>query len=136
MAFDGDFRTFLAASTRVQAHVGSSDGARIHHMRIPEGEADPSIRYQRIATSREHTHGGPTGLPMVRMQVDSYGESAGDAVTTAEAVRKALDGFQGTMGGSGVAVAFGDDEDTRYEDDAQVYRVRQDYLIHYREATT
>lgn len=136
MAFERDFRDFLAASTRVQTHVGSSDAARIRPLRLPNGVTFPAIRFQRITTVRELTHDGPTGKPQVRMQVDSYSDDAGEAVDTAEAVRKTLDGFVGDMGGTKVGVSISDDEDARYEDDHELFRVRQDYLIHHAEATT
>lgn len=136
MAFENDFRAFLAGSARVQTHVGSSNSARIEAMRLPEGISFPALRYQRIDTVREVTQDGPTGLPRIRMQVDSYGLTQGQAFDTADAVRKTLDGFVGQMNGTGVGVALNEDEDARWEEDAEVFRVRQDYMIHYREATT
>lgn len=136
MAFEADFRAFLSSSTRITTHVGSSASARIFPGRVPEGRKHPAIRFQRISTVPLHTQAGPTGKPQVRMQVDSYAKDAAEAVDTAEAIRKTLDGFVGKMNGRGVGVALRDDQDAFFEDDSEVFRVRQDYLINYAEATS
>lgn len=136
MAFDNDLRTFLAASTRVQVHVGSSDAARIEPDVLPEDASYPAIRYSRITTNRQYTQDGPTGKPNALFQIDSFGKTKGASVDTAEAVRKTLDGFKGAMGAAKTDGSFSEDEDTDYDPDSETYRVRQDWRIYHTEATT
>lgn len=137
MAFEADFATFLAGSSRIQTQLGTSaPGSRIQMSVLPQNVTYPAIRYQRISTVRPKTHSGPDGKPTVRMQVDSYAEGAGAAVNLAEAVRKTCEGFKGQMDTVGVDYSFTDDEDAIYEEDADVYRVRTDYMITHREATS
>lgn len=136
MAFEGDFRDFLAGSTRVTAFVGSSHGARIEPLILPEDTDYPAVVYQRISTVRGHTHDGPDGKPVARFQVDSYAKDVDTAFDLAEGVRKLTDGFKGQMGNTGVDMSFNDDEGALFEEEEAVYRVRQDYMIRYAEATT
>lgn len=135
MTLERDFRDFLAASTRVQTHVGSSNAARIFPSVVPEGRSLPALVYQRVTTNRRYSHDGATGMATVRMQVDSYSRDQ-VAFDLSDAVRKTVDAFDGTMDGLRVRAVFGQDEQVTWDADSETYRVRQDYMVTHDEATT
>lgn len=136
MTFEGDLRAFLAGSTRVQAHVGSSDAARIEPSVLPEDTRYPAVRYERISTDRQYTQDGPTGKPNALFQIDSFAKDVDAAFDLSESIRKAMDGFKGPMGAEKVDGTFSDDQDAHYNEDSETYRVRQDWRIYHTEATT
>ncbi len=92
-----------ALVTFVETNVASAGSG--YPLLVPQDADLPAWAYQRIPTSGELlSHGGPTGLVTDRIQITvQAGETTGlsayqNAVTTAEAIRAALDGFQGLMG--------------------------------------
>lgn len=92
-----------ALVTFVQTNV--SGAGKGFPLLVPQDESLPAWAHQRIPTSGELlSHGGKTGLVTDRIQItvqaaETTGKSAyQNAVTTAEAIRAALDGYQGLMG--------------------------------------
>ncbi len=85
----------LLANAGVIAYVGN----RIYPLVIPEGVELPAIAYQRISTPRESTHSGPSGLASPRFQFSCVSGKYSEANGLVNAVRRALDGYKGTMGG-------------------------------------
>jgi len=78
---------------------------RIYPLVIPQDIALPAIAYQRISGGRELAHDGEVGFAEARMQFTCQGDSYNSAKAVRKAVRLALAGFNGVMGGgSGVKV--------------------------------
>lgn len=93
----------LAASAGVAALVS----ARIYPQTIPQDIALPAIAYQRISGVREYSHGGPSQLAHPRFQFTCQAATYAAAKSLANAVRAALSGYRGTMGGAGGVVVGG-----------------------------
>jgi len=105
---------------------------RIYFLHLPQSVTLPATVYQRISTQRHHAFQADADLSRPRMQLDHYSTQYPKAKETAEACRKLLQNFSGTMGGvntvDNVAVIL-TDESEHYEEDTGYYRVRQDYFI-------
>ncbi|MFW6079533.1 MAG: DUF3168 domain-containing protein [Gemmatimonadota bacterium] len=132
MALEASLREHLEADGAVAARVGG----RVYPVLLPPDVTYEAISYRRISAPREHAQTGPSGLVRARIQVDSWATTYGGAKDLAEDVRRALDGFRGTMGTTVTtrvdSTMLEGDRDL-YDEDAEVHRVQHDYLIWYGE---
>jgi len=101
-------------------------------------EGKTSVVFHVISSIRGHTQSGPDDLAMPTLQVNSYGARDYTAEQVSDAVRKALDGFNGTVNGVFISYMALDDEgdlDDFEPGNRRVSRhgVRQDYLVSYTE---
>ena len=85
------------------AGVSALVGNRIYPIEAPQEAALPYLVYQRISGPRVRSHSGPSGLAHPRFQITGAAEAYPALRNVLNAVRVALDGFRGTMGG-GVSV--------------------------------
>lgn len=70
---------------------------------------------------------------MVKISSGLLANSYSDVRSLAEAVRQALDGYKGGLGGeTHVGGIYIEGERDLFEADAEIYRVTMDYLIPYR----
>jgi hypothetical protein len=97
-----------------------------------------SVTYHRITRVGEATMDGPDTFVIPRMQINSYAKTDYLAEQLSDAVRKALNGFSGTV--DGVAIQYIHLEDEGDLDDYEAnnkavsrHGVRQDYEISYQE---
>lgn len=130
MTIEAAMRAHLIADPGVSGLVGQ----RIYPIAMPQGTTLPAITYQRVSTVRIGSKQGPTGMAQPRLQINCWSKSYGDAKALADAVRVALDGYRGLMGGA-VDVwetVVGTDVDL-YEEDLGIYHVAVDVTIWHRE---
>lgn len=85
------------------AGVTAIAGTRGYPLQIPQDAALPAYAYQRISGPREATQEGASGFALARIQIGCQAETYAEAKALKEAIRLAVDGYQGTMGG-GVTV--------------------------------
>ena len=85
----------LTANASVSAIVGT----KVFPGLAPMGTALPIVIYQRTSTDRVHSITGPVGVPVVTIQVTSWGTSYENGKELSRAIRLALDGYSGTSGG-------------------------------------
>lgn len=123
-------RTFLLTNSDLAALVG---GERIYPSVLLQGQRDPSIVFNLVTEITDHVTTGPSGLVMVRMQIDAYAVLPDDADTLARAVKLALDGYSGPMGTVEVQGVFADTARTDYQSEPDLHRTSRDYLIHLEE---
>ena len=101
--------TYLAADTAVAALVGT----RIYAIDdVPQDRvagARPYITHQRISSPKLVTMDGADGLANPRIQLNCVADTYLGAMTLADKVRLALDGYSGAMGSQTVQAAFVDD---------------------------
>jgi hypothetical protein len=137
MSIETELIDFFVSESSVAAIIGNDDSpetCRIYPLRLPQGYILPAISFQRISTDREHViDDGPIGWAWARFQFDMWAETYEEVRPLAEAVRQALDGHNNTMGSIMVAGAFAEGERDLYEEQTEIYRVTQDYLIPYKE---
>ena len=129
MSFIGDFRTVLLGDSGISALVGT----RLYPDLLPQNPTLPALTYTQVSGIRETNLDGPMDLVERRIQIDGWTETALSRETLAEAVRLALNGFQGPLGGSPetgrIYAAFLDNEQSFYEPDTKLFRVSLDFRI-------
>jgi hypothetical protein len=123
-------RTFLLEFSTLAAEIG---GERIHAVVLPQGVTAPSIVYNRISGLGDHSIQAPTGLAQVRMQIDAYAQTQGQADELSRLIKERLDGYSGPMGDVTVQGVFYDTMRDDYQDDVKLYRVSQDFMIVFEE---
>ena len=131
-------RAYLLADPTISTAVG---GTRIYPTVMPQGVKATSIVYNVISEITDHHTQGPSGLVMVRMQIDAYAQTTDAADALARAVKERIDGFSGLMAyGSAspqdsvtVQGVFSETARTGYEPDAELFRSSRDFLIWFAE---
>jgi len=107
MVIEEALYSHLAADGGVSALVGN----RIYPIEAPQQAALPYLVYQRVSGPRVRSHSGPSGLASPRFQITGAAETYPSLRALMNAVRVALDGFRGTMGGGvEVGAAFVENE--------------------------
>jgi hypothetical protein len=128
-----DIRPALREWLLTNSNIAAVVGTRIYPVILGQGATDPSIVYNLISELNDHHMEGPSGLVMVRMQIDAYAQLHDDAAELANLVKEALDGYSGLMGTVQVQGVFADTARTDYQSDPNLHRVSRDYLIHFDE---
>ena len=130
-----DIEQAIRAHLAADAGVASLVGGRIYPLRLPEGYTLPALVYQVVASTEDAAHDAPAGIVSVRLQLDAWGNRYGDVKAVRAAVRQALLGHSGAMGGLAyVAVPAVEVELDLFEEDTGLYRVSMDYRVWYRVA--
>ena len=85
------------------AGVTAMVGDRVYPFNSPASAPLPKVTYWRWDTDRDvevggFTNDGPTGVAVARFFVDAWADSRLTAVNVAAAVRRAVNGFAGTVG--------------------------------------
>ena len=109
-------------------------GTRGYPLVIPQDASLPAWAYQRISGPRVLAHDGPTGLAQARVQFTCTAGSYDEAKSLANAIRGALDGFKGMLGG-GVFVGYAhvENEIDGYQSASSLVTVRLDVNFLYKE---
>jgi hypothetical protein len=137
MSVAQDLRTFLLADATISGLIGT----RLFPLRLPQNPTLPAMTYSWISGDRVHTMAGARGPSRPRLQFDAWAKTYLEAEAVFEALRKRLDGFQGTAGSVKVQGAFFASERDLYEDSADagtgsgvgLYRRTSDFFVHYEE---
>jgi hypothetical protein len=86
---------FLFQQLTTETTVAGLIGSRVFPLIAPTGTPLPLVVYQRVGVKRERSLTGNAGVPVVTMQVTSYGSSYTTVKQIARAVRLAVDNFSG-----------------------------------------
>jgi hypothetical protein len=86
-------RVALANSTAVTSLVGN----RVFPVVAPAEAVYPFVTWRRVAVQRLQTLSIPVGLPRVTLDFSIYGATYDQARQVADAMRKVLDGYGGTV---------------------------------------
>jgi len=130
---------------RLKAHTGLKAliVERIHPLKLPQSVTLPAVTYQRISTPREITHdqgndasdGGELAMP--RFQFTAWAETFASAKAVSKQIRKALNGYKGTLGtGQNTVKVYGmlaESEMDFYDPDSNLHWTAVDYFIHHEE---
>lgn len=118
---------------RADAAVAALAGDRVYAGWLKSKAAFPAVTYIRVSADREASLDGPLGRVDVRIQVDCWAKTYGQAKVLAEAVRRRLHGFRGVMVDGADSVSVGRSvlisETDLSEAQRSIYRVSQDYQI-------
>lgn len=121
-------RTFLLDDPTISGLVA---GVRVHHLRLPQNQIDPSVVYLKVSETSDYHMQGDSGLSQMRMQIDAWAQSADTATQLANAVYDRLTGEKGTLANidvRGVFLLNGRDD---YDEIAKLYRISRDYDFWY-----
>lgn len=99
MSFKSDLYDFLNAKVAITNIIGLNN---IFPERAPSSAEIPYIVWGRNSSDGVRHMKGASGMVMERFTFDCYGKSSPVAETISEAMRNALDGFQGLMGSTDV----------------------------------
>ena len=131
-----DLRTYLLTQSAVTDLVGAS-GSRIYQDHLPENATLPAATFQVLSTDPAHDlPDGDASASFSLIQVVSYDDTASDAQTLANAIRRgaSLQGYRGLMDSTWVHAVICSDERRESDqptDGSDVWRyyVIQDYEI-------
>jgi hypothetical protein len=103
---------------------------RIHPNVIPEDWTLPALTYQRVGGEEQISHAGVRTWFRSRIQFTAQGETYASAAGVIDAVKTALRGYRGTMGG-GVQVhgVFLENDLDSFGDEADRSTVRVDAIF-------
>lgn len=112
------------------AGVGAQVADRIYYLHFPPSATKPALVFFRVSSAPTYDMGG-AAMQQARIQMDAWGETAEAANDAGQAVRDALDHFDGTMGTNAVALIEIADERHDYDEEARLFRDSTDYMIWY-----
>lgn len=125
----GDIEQAVCWTIRQDPSVAALAAGRVYPVAMPQRTEYPCVSYAVVSRTRLRVFGGVGGMCASRIQVDSWDATYAGAKALAAAVRGALDTFHGGMSPRTVGVCELLTEADVYEEDAEVYRVIQDFRI-------
>jgi hypothetical protein len=87
----------LRAAMIADAGVNVLVGSRIYPHQAPASTPMPFVLWRRSGINREQTLGPPMGVPRVSVEYTIFATTYYSARNVADAMRKALDGYGGTL---------------------------------------
>lgn len=133
---EAEFHAHLVGDMDITALVAT----RIFPNKTPVGVTYPCVTYFKVSDIPASDMNGCTGLTKARFQVNAWSFDYGNAKAIADAIRKRLGSFRGTMGSTQIdaiqRLDGGDITDKKLAVDSSIpHGVRGDYEVRYREAT-
>jgi len=117
------------------AHLKNLVNGRMYPGRLPQEPTYPAITYRRISDAGLMAHDGPGDLNTARFQFDCHGTHA-QAEDTATAIKQALNGFTGIMGGAGgveIHGTFWQNTHDAFSGKTNIDKISVDFKILYKE---
>lgn len=137
---DNTIETALYATVIEDATVNAIIGTRFFPNVVPQSAKIPAATYMQISGPRVHSVEGALGMVKARYQINCWAAKYSTVKDLAEAIRKQLDGFSGTVNTVQIqSIMLVDEGDfPKLTDDAEVtlrYGKRLDFIIWFQEAT-
>lgn len=132
MTVEAAIYALMMASSEIS---GAADD-RIYPLVAPDCVATPYITYQRISGERWNSLAGSVGKAQPRIQIDVWAETYAAAKQLGDAIRRALDGYRGTVGGIRIGALRIESDQDFFENDPvpALYRVSMDFRVTHAEA--
>jgi hypothetical protein len=108
-------------------------GSTLYPLTIPLDAKLPAAAFQVITTETSKTHDGPGDMITPHIQFTIEAPTYRGAKIAAKALRKAIDGYKGTVSGIKIRAIFWENEYDGYSEQSEIRTVRQDYQIQYTE---
>jgi hypothetical protein len=118
---------------QTQSGVTNLVSTRVHPLRLPQEVTLPAVSFQKISAERPHAMGADPGIVFARIQFDSWNTTLLATYSVAAALRTALSRYSGTHDSVVILDIFLEDEESVDEDQVDLFRVSQDYLVMHRE---
>lgn len=93
MSLESEVYSYLSSQTAITNIVGT----RIYPLVMPESGTYPALVYSLVPSSYQHRLSGSNGIAEARFQFDALTTSLSESDALIEAVRQALQGYQGTL---------------------------------------
>ena len=114
--------------------VSNLVAARIYPLKAPPSPTAPYLTFFRVDALRDGSFSADNGMVDTRYQIDSWASTYAGATDLAAAVRAALQRWGGVTQASVVVLDTRlENEDEEFDDEVDLYRVSQDYVITTRE---
>jgi hypothetical protein len=130
MNVTGPIKVIIAANTTANALLAG----RVYPGVIDNGRGFPAMAVTRASTEANATKTGVSNVDFVRVQLDIFAKTYGEAEDVSEAVRTALDFYSGSVvsGGDTVNVDHIDYLGTvdNFENTPELHRVIAEYIMH------
>lgn len=123
----------LTAYLEGNAGLSALIAGRVYAQNLPQKAALPAVVYSEVSGKRMETMEGTTGLNDGRYQITCYALDYKTAKQVSQAVRAALHGFSGAMGGTNVQNSSLLNERDIWDFVTLEYRVDLDFQIWHRE---
>lgn len=112
---------------------------RVYPIVLPQGEIRDSIVYNRVVENESYHFTAPSGLMVVRIQIDAWSKTQDGASELGDLIKEHLGGFSGQVSYSanspsdfvriqGIFLLSGDED---YDNESSLYRRRRDYSFIY-----
>lgn len=128
-----DIEAVLYAKLIADSGLSALIGTRVYPNVIPQNATLPAIAYQRISTRQTVSHSGPSNLYRPRFQFTAVSTTYANVKAVAGALRDALNGLTDEATTPPLGVALMDNETDGFTDASDLYSVRQDYFIWFKE---
>lgn len=105
-------RSAIINHLKADADVKAVLGSRIYPFEIPQNLDDAPFAVIIASIERTHSKDGPTGNARATVQISTWSSRVLEAEAAMNAIRRALDGYRGPMGGLEIgAVRSGTESD-------------------------
>lgn len=108
---DDALRTHILGDATISGLIGT----RLYPQMAPHDVTRPFMVYERTATDRLRSHDGPSGLSEAVFAYNLFDTRFSGVKALADALRKRLDGFTGTVSGVDIRAVFVEDESDVFE---------------------
>ncbi len=130
MEIETALKNYLAAQTSITSLNLPAD--RMHFVFVDnQATAKPYMVITKIDDPGTHTQNGPVAVGNPRVQISIFDTTLTKVQAIAAAVKAALDGYVGIIGGAGgiyVSPIFFEDENPGHLTDPSTYYIDQDYF--------
>lgn len=125
----------MSVETALVTLVGdvAAVAGRVYPLRLPAQASLPAVVYQRISGARTYSHHGQAGGVAPRFQLACWAKRYSEARTTADAVRRKLTGYRGTVDDVRIDGIMIVNEIDRHEAESDLYRVLLDAIVQHEE---
>lgn len=117
--------SILSADSGVMAAVGN----RIGHVWITQGESLPALAFSRVHTEANQPMNMRPGLFAPVFRFDSWARTDTEAAATIEAVREALEAYQGEVAGVRIGGVLFEDRMSFRDPDTQFFKETLDLKV-------
>lgn len=127
MSLETGLVNHLKADPALAALVGS----RVYHETLPQNPTYPALAYARTSSQRSMTLSGPIALTQVRLAIDVWARSSSEMLAVSAALKGALDGVTGDLGGQNIQHAYYESEAdlSEFDGDRADRRVSFEFVI-------
>lgn len=89
----------LVARLKATAAVTDLVGQRIFPDEVPQGKLFPAVFYMTVSDTKDHFITEMSSLESPNIQLTTYADTKDGAAAVAEAIKTAINGYQGTLSG-------------------------------------